>query len=185
LNLARIRAKQRINLLLTFYFDSKWGEPAMSTLTKYLLLQAPSWLLMALLAIGLRHWIALPLWVAIGLVALWVVKDLVLYPFVRTAYEPNVATGSKRLVGARGVAQEHLAPHGYVQVHGERWRAMAEPRDVPIAPGTPVRVRAADGLTLTVTADTDEASDVTPNRSLPHLTSRREGKAGISHYPVG
>jgi membrane protein implicated in regulation of membrane protease activity len=140
----------------------------MSTLTKYLLLQAPGWLLMAVLAMGLRHGIALPLWAAVGLVALWVVKDFVLYPFVRTAYEPNVKTGSQQLVGARGVAQKGLAPHGYVQVYGELWRAMAEPREVPIAPGTPIRVRAAHGLTLTVTADIDEASDAAPNQRLLH-----------------
>jgi membrane protein implicated in regulation of membrane protease activity len=140
----------------------------MSTLTKYLLLQVPGWLFIALLAIGLRRWIALPLWVAIGLVVLWVVKDFVLYPFVRTAYEPNVRTGSTQLIGARGVAQQRLAPHGYVYVHGERWRATAEPSDVPIAPGTPVRVRAAHGLTLSVTTDLDDVSEAAPNRNLLH-----------------
>jgi membrane protein implicated in regulation of membrane protease activity len=140
----------------------------MSTLTKYLLLQAPGWLLMALLAIGLRHWIALPLWAAAGLVVLWMVKDLILYPFVRTAYEPDVTTGAKQLVGERGVAQERLAPHGYVYVHGERWQATAEPSNVPLAPGTPVRVRAARGLTLTVTAEVDNGREATPNRTLHH-----------------
>ncbi|MGH7966444.1 MAG: NfeD family protein [Candidatus Binatia bacterium] len=125
----------------------------MSTLTKYILLQVPGWVLMAFLAIGLRHWIALPLWAAVGLFALWVVKDFLLYPLVRTAYASDVKTGSKQLIGARGTAQEPLNPQGYVHVHGELWRAQAEPSDRPIAAGSPVRVQAAHGLTLVVTAD--------------------------------
>jgi membrane protein implicated in regulation of membrane protease activity len=128
----------------------------MTTLTKYTLLQIPGWLIMALLLIGLRHWIALPLWAAVVLFALWVAKDFVLYPFVRTAYESNAKTGSKQLVGAKGIARERLAPEGYVHVHGELWQAKAEPSNRPIAPGTPVRVRAACGMTLIVGTDGDE-----------------------------
>lgn len=127
----------------------------MSTFTKYVLLQVPSWLILAFLLIGLRHWIDLPLWVAVGLFALWVVKDFVLYPFVRSAYESNAPTGSKQLIGAQGVVHEQLDPNGYVQVNGELWRAIAEPSDQPIPSGTPIRVREADGLTLIVSADTD------------------------------
>lgn len=127
----------------------------MSTFTKYVLLQVPSWLILALLLIGLRHWIDLPLWVAVGLFALWVVKDFSLYPFVRSAYESCAPTGSHRLVGAQGVAHKRLDPNGYVQVNGELWRAIAEPSDHPILPGTPIKVREADGLTLVVSADTD------------------------------
>lgn len=129
----------------------------MSTLTKYTLLQVPSWLVLALLLVGLRHWIDLPLWAAVGLFALWVVKDFLLYPFVRSAYEPAPQSASKELIGAHGIARERLAPHGYVHVHGELWRATAEPQDRPILPGTPVRVREADGLTLIVSADADTA----------------------------
>lgn len=128
----------------------------MTTFMKYTLLQIPSWVIMALLLIGLLNWITLPLWAAGTLFVVWVVKDFLLYPFVRTAYDSNVKTGSEQLIGAKGVAHEQLAPHGYVHVHGELWQATAEPKNKPIAPGTPVRVRAAQGLTLVVTADTNE-----------------------------
>jgi membrane protein implicated in regulation of membrane protease activity len=128
----------------------------MTTFMKYILLQIPGWVLMALFLIGLLNWIALPLWAAGVLFVVWVVKDFILYPFVRTAYESNIKTGSEQLIGAQGIAHERLAPHGYIQVHGELWQAMAEPKDKPIASGTLVCVRAAQGLTLIVTADTKD-----------------------------
>lgn len=128
----------------------------MTTFMKYMLLQIPGWVIMTLLLIGLLNWIALPLWVAGALFVAWVVKDFLLYPFVRTAYESNVRTGSAQLIGTKGVAHERLAPRGYIHVNGELWQATAEPQNKPIASGTPVCVRAAQGLTLVVTADTEE-----------------------------
>jgi membrane-bound serine protease (ClpP class) len=116
-------------------------------------------MLTALFLIGLQHWMELSLRVTLGLFLLWVVKDFIFYPFVRTAYESRVKTGTERLIGARGVAQGQLDPRGYVQVRGELWRAEAEPSNRPILPGSPIRVRAAHGLTLLVTADKDNERD--------------------------
>ncbi|HEV8712504.1 MAG TPA: NfeD family protein [Candidatus Binatia bacterium] len=125
----------------------------MTTWTKYLLLQTPGWLVMAVLLLGLWHWLGLSPWVAIGLFVVWVVKDFLLYPFVRSSYETTAKTGSQQLVGALGVARERLAPNGYVHVHGELWQATAEPSHTPIAAGSTIRVQAAHGLTLIVTAE--------------------------------
>ncbi len=125
----------------------------MSTLTRYLLLQVPGWLLAAAVVTGLYYWKGIPSWVAFSLFSLWVVKDLVMYPMLRTAYEPGVKTGSEQLVGAKGVAKEELAPHGYVRVRGELWRAEVEPSRSPISGGSPIRVLAAEGMTLIVEAD--------------------------------
>lgn len=130
----------------------------MSTLTRYVLLQVPGWGLAALVLIGLRYWVGLPFWAAIGLFLLWVVKDFVFYPFVRSAYESGVRTGAEQLVGVRGVAQGQLNPHGYVRVRGELWWAEAESGDQPVPPGSPIKVRAARGLTLVVTTDKDDES---------------------------
>ena len=137
----------------------------MATLTRYVLLQVPGWMLAALLLIGLQYWIGVSLWVIIGLFFLWVVKDFIIYPFVRTAYQAGVKTGTDQLVGAQGVAhQKRLDPRGYVRVRGELWRAEAEPGDKPISPGSPIRVQAAHGLTLIVTIDKDnESNSLLPN----------------------
>jgi membrane-bound serine protease (ClpP class) len=138
-------------------------KKVMATLTKYLLMQAPGWALTGLILLGLRDWIGFPLWAGCGLFIMWAVKDLALYPFVRTAYESNVKTGAEQLVGARGVAQEWLSPHGYVQVHGELWRAEVEPSDQLISPRSPVRVRAARGMTLIVTGEKGETDSLSGN----------------------
>lgn len=130
-----------------------WRAASMSTLTKYLLFQIPGWILAIVIVAALRVWLEIPLWVALGLVILWVFKDLAMYPFLRTAYESDVKTGVGQLVGARGVAHGELAPRGYVRVRGELWRAEARGESQPISPGSPIRVEGAEGMTLLVKAD--------------------------------
>ena len=125
----------------------------MTTLTKYLLLQIPGWILAIIIVAALRAWLGIPLWVAFGLVILWVVKDLAMYPLLRTAYESDVKTGVGQLVGARGVAHGELAPSGYVRVRGELWRAEVRGEGRPISRDSPIRVEGAEGMTLLVRAD--------------------------------
>ena len=127
----------------------------MSTLVKYLLFQLPGWVLAAVILSGLRYWVGIPGWVALGLFVLWVAKDLVMYPLLRTAYESGVKTGAERLIGARGVAQDEVSPRGYVRVRGELWQAEVKPSDDPVLPGSPVKVLAAEGMTLIVKAEKD------------------------------
>jgi membrane-bound ClpP family serine protease len=122
----------------------------MSTLSKYILLQVPGWMLAVLVLWFLRRGIGLPGWVAIGLFVLWLVKDIVMYPLLRTAYESGVKTGVDQLIGACGVAQDELSPRGYVRVRGELWQAEARPNDQPIPAGSTVKVLGAEGMTLIV-----------------------------------
>ncbi|MFQ5801609.1 MAG: NfeD family protein [Candidatus Methylomirabilales bacterium] len=138
--------------------NSRWWESGMAKrfgwrlgpLGKYLLLQIPGWALAAVGLSLLRRWVDLPLWAAVGLFLLWVIKDLILFPFIRQAYESNGKGGTKRLIGARGIAEERLAPSGYVRVAGELWQAEIVQSDEPIPKGSPVRVRAVRGLTLLI-----------------------------------
>jgi membrane protein implicated in regulation of membrane protease activity len=125
----------------------------MNTFGRYVLLQVPGWLFAALAVIGLYQWKQISFRVAAALLVLWVVKDFVYYPLVRTAYEGTVRTGAERLIGSVGLAKGRLAPRGYVQIRGELWRAEADTTDREIPPGSNVRVIAARGLTLTVTPD--------------------------------
>jgi len=125
----------------------------MTTFTRYVLFQIPGWLIAALVVIILMEWVDLPMWGAIALFVFWIAKDLVQYRFVRNAYDTNVTTGSERFIGERAIAKEWLRPQGYVQVHGQLWRARAEPEDQPISPESIVRVIDAHGLTLIVTAE--------------------------------
>lgn len=60
--------------------------------------------------------------------------------------------GTQAMIGGRAIARSDLNPTGYVFIHGERWRAIAE--DGPIAEGEPVRITSVKGLTLTVRRQT-------------------------------
>lgn len=142
----------------------------MTTWRKYVLIQIPGWVLAVSLLTGLHYWIGLPLWVASILFLSYVLKDFILYPFLRSAYESNVKTGTEQLVGVSGRATESLDPQGYVEVRGELWQARADPSDRPIPRGTRIRVRAARDLTLTVAVD-----EVKPETAATASPSRRDG----------
>jgi membrane protein implicated in regulation of membrane protease activity len=125
-------------------------------LGKYLLLQIPGWILVGgLLALGVRWW-GLSLRLALALFALWLLKDAVLFPFLRVAYEPGGDGGADALVGARGVASQSLDPRGYVRVGAELWRAEVADGARPIPRGNGVRVRQVRGLTLLVEPEAGE-----------------------------
>lgn len=94
----------------------------------------------------------MPQWLAVLGFGGWVLKDIFLYPFVRTAYQASGKTGPQALVGAKGVATDDLAPNGFVRVRGELWRAVANPNDQMICSGTEVQILAVEGMTLRVRA---------------------------------
>ena len=122
----------------------------MRTPVKYFLMQLPGWVIAAAVLLGLRHWSGLSLWIIGGLFGVWVLKDLLMYPFLRVAYESGVKTGAEDLVGCRAVARESLSPSGYVHIRGELWRAEADPKGIVIPAGTPVTVVGVDRMTLIV-----------------------------------
>lgn len=132
-----------------------------SAFTRYVLFQVPGWVLAVIAVVMLREWTDVSLWAAIALVAVWVVKDFLLFPFLRSAYEQDTRVGAERLIGERGVAVERLDSVGYIRVHGELWRAEQLPPGEPIPEGARVTVHAARGFTLLVQREpTDSAVDV-------------------------
>jgi membrane-bound serine protease (ClpP class) len=56
-------------------------------------------------------------------------------------------TGQEGMRGQAAMAVTPLAPEGWVRVHGEQWKAVA---DAPVEPGEIVTVTAVEGLTLRV-----------------------------------
>jgi membrane protein implicated in regulation of membrane protease activity len=122
----------------------------MATLFRYLFFQFPGWALAAVAAAALVHWNVIPGWLAwVALFAL-LIKDIVMFPFLRSAYESGAIHGSAALVGKKGVAQENLAPEGYVKINLELWRAVAELPDQVIPAGAEVEVIGADGMKIYV-----------------------------------
>ena len=121
-----------------------------ATLRRYALYQIPGLLLAVGVVFGLYRWTRLPGWGAAALLIAWVLKDAVLYPWLRTAYEPNSCRAIDRMIGLVGVAVEPLAPRGYVRVRGELWQAEPVDVDVTIESGHAVTVEAIRTDTLVV-----------------------------------
>ncbi len=105
---------------------------------------------MVLAASAAHEWLGLDTRVAVGAVLLWIVKDIVMFPWVRKAYEPGDGRHSREVRGTVATTCEELDPTGYVRVGSELWRAECTLADAPIAAGQRVRVLDARGLTLRV-----------------------------------
>ncbi len=121
----------------------------MKTISKYVLLQIPGWVILGVVLFFLWKWDWISIEIAWGIFALGFLKDLILYPYLRKAYEPGGKSGSARLIGVRGIARDPLQPSGYVQINGELWQAVTE--GDPIPSGTQVQVLSVRGLKLRVT----------------------------------
>ncbi len=123
-----------------------------SALLRYTLLQIPGLVLLG----ALLWWAWSEGWVSLrsaGLVfTVWLIKDVLLYPFYRPALERQVATGGQVLIGRTAEVTVGLDPIGRVRVGGESWRAQcADRRHLPV--GARVRVTAARGVTLDVSPE--------------------------------
>jgi membrane-bound ClpP family serine protease len=112
--------------------------------------------LLVLILTLVRGWVDIPLWLVWGVAALWVVKDVALFPFVWRAYDSDRLVGANSIVGARGIAKDRLAPSGYVWVRGELWRAEVMGDGRPIDKGEGVRVQGIRGFRLLVQANSKE-----------------------------
>jgi membrane protein implicated in regulation of membrane protease activity len=119
-----------------------------SVFARYLFFQIPEWGLVALFLMAVHHWSDAPGWLlALGGVV-FVAKDLLMYPWLRHAYEKVGGDPGEHLVGRRGTALEGIDPEGWVRVGAELWRA--ESAGPPIPAGARVRVHALRGHVLVV-----------------------------------
>ncbi len=125
-------------------------------IVRYVLLQLPALILLILILILIRRWVNVPNWLFLGLVALWMMKDLILFPLTWRAYDWDRSRNTNPLVGEKGVAKNRLAPSGYVQIKGELWKAEVMGNGSPIEKGKAVRVQGIRGLTLLVQPNSRE-----------------------------
>ena len=114
----------------------------------YLIANSPEWLLLAIaIWVAVRDFgVSWPM--AASVLTVWVVKDLLLYPVMRRYY--RATPPQQRMMGARGVALNPLAPRGFVRVRGEIWQAQLSDGTAPVAEGTAIRVRDIRGMLLFV-----------------------------------
>ena len=117
---------------------------------RYTLLNIPGLVAVILVLVIIEHWVVLPVWLFWSIIGFWVIKDVVLFPVVWRAYDWERPGRSRSMIGQRGLAQEQLAPSGYVRVHGELWRAEKLGDGPAIQAGQQVQVVKMKGLTLFV-----------------------------------
>jgi len=125
---------------------------------RYALFQLPGWLAVGVAAWFGPDWVGLPDWTGALAFAAWVVKDVVLFPFLRIGYEDHDPGDARGLVGAVAVATEPIAREGFVRAGSELWRAELAPGSPGVAAGSRVRVRAVEGMRLIVEAEADPSA---------------------------
>ena len=121
-----------------------------SIYTRYILLNIPGLVAVILILMIIQHWVALPVWLFWSIIGFWIIKDVILFPVVWRAYDWDRPGRSRSMIGQHGIAQERLAPSGYVRFHGELWRSEKMGDGPPIEAGQTVQVVKMDGLTLFV-----------------------------------
>jgi len=127
-------------------------------LVRYVLLQMPALVLLILMLALVQRWVSLPVWFIWGLLAFWIAKDVILFPFTWRAYDRSYKGSANSMIGLRGIAENRLAPSGYIHVRGELWQAEVVENSLPIDKGESVRIYGNRGLTLLVHRDNKERS---------------------------
>jgi membrane protein implicated in regulation of membrane protease activity len=125
---------------------------------RYVLLQMPALVLLILMLALVQRWVSLPAWFIWGLIAFWIAKDVILFPFTWRAYDRSYKGSANSMIGLRGITENRLAPSGYVHVHGELWQAEVMENSLPIEKGESVRIYGNRGLTLLVHRDNKESN---------------------------
>jgi membrane protein implicated in regulation of membrane protease activity len=123
--------------------------------SRYIRCQLPEGLLVSLVVLLLVGLGVVSVNVGWLLLALWLGKEVVLFPFVRRAYEPSDPSGVASLLGVTGVVINRLDPAGTVRIGPELWTACLEVASEVAEVGTPVRVESIEGLTLHVAVTAD------------------------------
>ena len=116
---------------------------------RYFLFNIPILVLVVIGLILLRHWFDLADWMFWAVIAGWVIKDLVLFPFLKKAYDDSEGY-SYSPVGEPAVVLKTLDPSGSVRVRGEIWQAKTEGEGESISEGSTVKVTGQEGMTLRV-----------------------------------
>jgi membrane-bound ClpP family serine protease len=117
---------------------------------RYALLNLPGAIVLVGILLVVRSYLHLPGWAIAAVVAAWVSKDVILFPFIWRSYDGDRPGLSRTMTGSIGVVKQALAPEGFVQINGELWKAEAIDGEKVIDRGATVRVVSRIGLTVQV-----------------------------------
>lgn len=133
-------------------------------LRRYALLQVPGGLFILVILFMLHRVTDLAPSLLLLILIIWVVKDIVLFPFVWKAYDSGDPSDFHSMIGMTGVATERLQGTGYITVRGELWQARPMEGDMIIQKGDLVQVCGIDGLMLYVKPLTYTQSEFEANQ---------------------
>lgn len=117
---------------------------------RYFLLNLPAAGLLVGILFLVRSRVTLPGWFIVLMVAIWLVKDVILFPFVWKSYDWGRPGISRTMTGSTGVVKNPLSPLGLVQINGELWKAENIGQEEVLERGSKVRVVKRKGLILSV-----------------------------------
>ena len=117
---------------------------------RYSLFQIPSLLIVTLLVFTVNHWYILDNAIIVMIILFWILKDILIFPFVWKAYSHKDRDKSKTILNQHGVAVDTINPKGFVKINGEIWQAELVELNDPINQGQPIEVVEIDGLKLKV-----------------------------------
>jgi len=117
---------------------------------KYAVLQLAQTAVVVGLLILARHFIDIPAWLTVAILAVWILKDIALFPKVWKAYAFGDNRPIRKLVGIEATVVFSLNPVGYVRVQGELWKAEIRNPNGVIETGETTRVVDIRGTTLVV-----------------------------------
>lgn len=131
----------------------------MRIIGRYVLFQIPALLIISTVLILLNHWLDLDFLLILSILLVWIVKDIVLFPFVWKAYDSRGPEPEESMIGQKGVCISALNPSGYVQIRGELWSAQIAEGHKPVKKGETVVVEKKEGLKLRVIKATPGSTD--------------------------
>lgn len=117
---------------------------------RYTLFQIPGLILVAALLCWLKQSFSIPLFYVYLFTGLWILKDIVIFPFVWHSYDISSRNVLEKMIGKTGTAVNDINPSGYVRIGGEMWKAEILPGGFAVNKGDSVFVTGVDGLLLTV-----------------------------------
>jgi len=114
---------------------------------RYSLIQLPGLAVIVGLMILIQRWVSIPLWILLGILLVWIAKDVILFFFTWKSYDWEQRD---KMIGLTGTVLKEINPNGRILVHGEQWNAEIIERGKPIYMGQQVEVIGRKGLLLMV-----------------------------------
>jgi membrane protein implicated in regulation of membrane protease activity len=127
----------------------------LKVILKYTLLNLAELGLIVVALILVEQVIDIPTWLTITILALWILKDIAIFPKVWRAYIFDDNRPLSQLIGLEATVMDSLNPVGYVRVNGELWRAEIRNPRYPAKTGDRTKVVDVKGMTLVVERSTD------------------------------